>query len=82
MTDFEPPVRFALRNTSGPFDLERIYSLKEGPQGTGLTFQFTMSPHGPMTLVFPLVRRTIERQVRTNIARLRDSLRPRSHHQS
>jgi hypothetical protein len=70
VTAFDRPVRFAIRNTSGPFDLEREYRFTaEGPI-TRVRLHFKMKPHGPMRLLFPWIRRTIEGQVRTNMARL------------
>ncbi len=65
---------FGPRNTSGPFDLERTYSLHPTTEGTQLIFRFTMTPRGPVCLVFPMLRPKIEDQVHNNMARLRDLL--------
>jgi hypothetical protein len=70
ITEVREPAMFAFRNTSGPFALDRSYRLQPTDAGTKLTFTFRMSPKAPAAIVFPLVRRTIERQVRANIDRL------------
>jgi hypothetical protein len=70
VTRLEPQRAFAFSNTTGPFALERSYAFS--PEGTGcrFTFRFEMRPRGPMVLLFPLLRRTIARQVEENIDRL------------
>lgn len=70
VTEFDRPTRFAFRNTSGPFSLDRTYTLGTDDNGTRLAFEFVMTPRGAMRLPFPLLRSTIERQVRANIARI------------
>lgn len=70
VTEFRAPTVFALRNTTGPFSLDRAYALSPDNDGTRLAFEFAMSPRGVMRLPFPLLRSTIERQVRANIARI------------
>jgi hypothetical protein len=61
-------------NTTGPFALDRSYTFVDEGQGTRFTFTFQMAPKGVMKLLFPLVRGTVEKQVRGNIARLADLL--------
>jgi hypothetical protein len=71
VTAFEPPSRFALRNRSGPFELDRAFSFEPVNGGTGIRFSFRMRPRPlPLRLAFPLLRRPIARQVHANIARL------------
>lgn len=73
VTDVEPRRRFVFKNLTGPFELLRTYTFEPtGPDGaqTRLTFTFEMSPKGGMKLMFPLFRRTIRKQVETNIDRL------------
>lgn len=70
VTEFDSPRRFAFRNTSGPFELDRSYTFAPNASGTRLTFRFTMRPRGAMWLLFPLLRPLIRRQVHDNIARL------------
>jgi hypothetical protein len=82
-TDFEvvacePRTRFVFRNTSGPFELEREYRLAEDGGRTALRFRFQMKPRGPMKLVFPLLRNTVERQVRENMARIPALIAPKA----
>jgi len=67
---YEPVARFAFRNTSGPFAVDRAYAFTPAPAGTHLTFRFEMAPKRPMTLLFPVLRHVIARQVRANIARI------------
>jgi hypothetical protein len=68
--DAERCHRFALRNTSGPFELDRAYELEQRADVTRLAFTFVMAPKGPMRLLFPFVRGVIRRQVVDNIARI------------
>jgi hypothetical protein len=75
VTTYDLHARFGLRNTSGPFDLEREYRLAEEGTGTLLRFHFRMKPRGSMKMLFPLLRTTIEKQVRTNAASLPALLR-------
>jgi hypothetical protein len=75
ITALEPYRRFAFRNASGPFELEREYALESEADGTHLRFHFRMVPKGPMRPLFPLLRRTIARQVRENIGRIPRLLR-------
>jgi len=70
VTALEPMREFAFRCTSGPFHLERRYSFSSEDGTTRLEFGFVMAPKGPMKLLFPLMRRSVERQVHANIARI------------
>lgn len=71
VTEFEPGRRFAWVNTSGPLALNRAYSFEASDRGTQLAFDFDSTPKPlPMKLLFPLVKRTIASQVRTNIGNL------------
>jgi hypothetical protein len=71
VTAFQPPRRFALRNRSGPFELDRAFSFEPVDGGTHIRFSFRMRPRPlPLRLLFPLLRPTISRQVHANIARL------------
>ena len=74
VTAFDQPRLFALSDRTGPFALERSYTFEKHPAGTRVSFRFTMSPRGPVRLVFPLLRAPIARQVRANIARLPDAI--------
>jgi hypothetical protein len=70
VTRLEPQRAFAFSNTTGPFALERSYTFSSAGAGCRFTFRFEMRPRGPMILLFPLLRRTIARQVEDNIGRL------------
>jgi len=71
ITEFDGPSRFAFRNTSGPFECDRAYTLEPSGEGTAITFVFRMAPKAfPLTVLFPLIRGTIAKQVRGNIERL------------
>jgi hypothetical protein len=70
VTELEPQRVFSFSNTSGPFALERSYSFAPTSTGCRFIFRFQMRPKGPMVLLFPLVQRTIARQVGENIDRL------------
>jgi hypothetical protein len=71
VTAFEAPTRFAFRNRSGPFQLDRVFSFEPVNGGTRIRFNFRMRPRPlPLRLAFPLLQRSIVRQVHANIARL------------
>jgi hypothetical protein len=75
VTAFQPAERFALRNLTGPFELDRAYRFEAVDGGTLIRFSFRMRPRPlPLRLVFPLLRRTIARQVQANIQRLGELL--------
>jgi hypothetical protein len=75
ITEFDAPSRFAFRNTSGPFALERAYTFEPIDDGTAIMFTFRMAPRAfPLTLLFPLIRGKIAKQVASNIERLRGAL--------
>jgi hypothetical protein len=71
ITAMQPDERFSLRNTSGPFDLDRSYQFSVMTDtATRLTFTFRMRPHGAIRIMFPLLKPVIARQVRANISRI------------
>jgi uncharacterized protein YndB with AHSA1/START domain len=70
VTDVSPLERFAFRNTSGPFAVDRSYEIADRGGSTAVRFTFRMRPKGAMRVLFPLVKATIGRQVRANIERL------------
>jgi hypothetical protein len=77
VSQFEPMTLFAFDNVSGPFSLERAYAFRSVGEQTGLDFRFRMAPKGAMKAFFPVLRRTIARQVEANIDRLTDLLNSR-----
>ncbi|HVT64084.1 MAG TPA: SRPBCC family protein [Mycobacteriales bacterium] len=70
VTEFVAPKRFAFRNVSGPFHLERSYTLEPEAGGTAITFSFEMQRKPAAKPLFLLARRQIEAQVVANIDRL------------
>ena len=75
VTDFKPFKFFALQNTSGPFSLDRSYSLEPISNGTKVTFVFDMHPKNlPVKLVFPLLRNKFRKSVSDNIHLLKGLL--------
>lgn len=75
ITTFEPDGRFAFTNTSGPFALDRAYTIERNGAGTKVTFTFDMAPRNALgRVIFPLARGSIAKQVHANIARLEELL--------
>jgi hypothetical protein len=71
VTAFEPRNRFAFRNVSGPFQLDRSYTFEPAADGTtSITFRFDMRPKLPVRPLFGLMSGQIEAQVVANIERL------------
>jgi len=71
VTDFKPYEFFAFKNTSGPFYLERSYSLEPTSSGTKVVFVFDTSPRNLLgKLVFPLLSKTFRKNVSKNIQTL------------
>lgn len=75
VTEFDRPRRFAFRNTSGSFELDRAYTSSPRAAPPRSRSSFGMAPRAfPFTLLFPLLRGVIGKQVRANIERLRTLL--------
>lgn len=64
-------VLFALRNASGPLEVERAYRFVDDVAETDWTFICAMKPLGATRAGFLLLCRVIGRQVRANINRIR-----------
>jgi hypothetical protein len=75
VTAYDPPHHFAFTNTTGAFALDRSYTFEPAPAGTLITVSMQMGARKPIARVLlPIVGGTIGKQVRSNIARLRDLL--------
>lgn len=71
----EPGQRLVLRDEPGVWELTRIYEFTPDQRGTAVTFHFDMTPRARwFRLLHPAVRPLIDRQVRTNMERLRQHL--------
>lgn len=71
VTDFKPPIFFAFKNTSGPFQLERSYSFEPTSSGTKVFFVFDARPKNlPVKLVFSLLSGRFRKSVSENIQHL------------
>jgi hypothetical protein len=76
VTDFEAPAVFNLKNTSGPFYLERNYSLEPTPDGVKVVLVFDIRPKNlPVRLIFPLMSKKFRDSVSRNIQTLAKLLR-------
>lgn len=68
VTDFESSKFFAFANTSGPFYLERSYSLKSAHKGTEVVFIFDIRPKNLLVKpIFLLMAKTFRKSVSENI---------------
>ncbi len=75
VTKFKPFELFALKNTSGPFYLERSYSFESTSNGTKIIFVFDMRPKNfAVKLVFPLLKGKFRKSVSDNIQHLNELL--------
>ena len=71
IVEFDRPAAFAFRNTSGPFELDRRYTVSETASGSHVEFRFQMRPRVMAVRAgWRLLRPVIGRQVRANIDRL------------
>jgi hypothetical protein len=75
VTDFKPSKLLAFKNISGPFYLERNYSIEPTSSGTKVTFVFDMRPKNFIIgLVFPLLKGKFRKSVSDNIQNLKKLL--------
>jgi uncharacterized membrane protein len=74
LVDWQPPESFTVRGSSGPLAVESKYSCREAPGGTQVTLQLTMTPHGPASLIEPVLRSAMRRQLAEAFERLGELL--------
>jgi len=76
VTVFEAAANFSFKNTSGPFLLERSYSLEALSKGTKVIFVFDIDPKNlPVKLLFPILSKTFRKNVHNNIQLLNKLLK-------
>lgn len=76
VTSFDKPKYFAFKNTSGPFLLDRSYSLESLNGGTKVTFVFDMRPKNwTAKPIFALLKNKSKNNVEHNIGLLRRQLK-------
>ncbi len=72
---FEEGRRFGYRSTDGPLLEQVCFELSALPAGTRIRSTMTFTPNGRATSVLsPLLRRVIARNVRTNTERMRQAI--------
>jgi ligand-binding SRPBCC domain-containing protein len=77
-TSYEPNRRYTDRAVGGPIPNQRWdYTFQEVPGGTRLTRAVEAEPAGLLKLLEPLQRRTVQRQLRTDLKTLKDVLEAR-----
>jgi carbon monoxide dehydrogenase subunit G len=77
VTEHEPPHRFTVRVGSGPVPFTARNTLSEADGSTRVTTLVEGEPGGFFRLAEPLVARALEREVRNNLATLKDVLEQR-----
>ncbi len=77
VAEYEPPRRFAVKVGSGPVPFTATNSLSEADGGTRIDAVIEAEPGGFFRLAEPLVVRAVERELRNNLATLKDVLEAR-----
>jgi uncharacterized protein YndB with AHSA1/START domain len=77
VTEYEPPARFVIRVDSGPVPFTATNVLSEADGGTRIDAVIEGEPGGFFRLAEPLVVRAVERELRNNLATLKDLLEGR-----
>ena len=76
--EYEPPRRFTIKANSGPVPFEVASDLSEEEGGTRVRSVLQGEPGGFFRLAEPLVARAVERELRNNLATLKDVLESRA----
>jgi|SRR5947209_10161359 len=78
VTEHTPPARLAFRTTAGPVRPIGRYDLAEADGGTELTFSLAVELRGLRRLMAPMVRRTMQNEVRrlTELKRVLENAQP------
>ena len=78
VAEHEPPRRFVIRVGSGPVPFTASNSLSEANGGTRIDATVEGEPGGFFRLAEPLVVRALEREMKNNLATLKDVLEARA----
>jgi hypothetical protein len=75
VTELVPGKRFAMSRAEGPFPMETVYLWEDiGGGGTRMTMQSSGEPTGFSLLLAPLLRTSMKRSARKDLARLKTIL--------
>ncbi len=77
VAEYEPPRRFAIQASSGPVPFKATNSLSEVDGGTRIDAVIEGEPGGFFRVAEPLVVRAVERELRSNLATIKDLLEAR-----
>lgn len=77
-TSYEPPKKYAWRQTSGPFPMAGHTALEAVEGGTQITNVLEGQPGAFFALAVPLVTRMLKRQMKTDLANLKGMLELRA----
>lgn len=73
VVEFERPSTWRTHN-DGPVEVTFHASLLPDAEGSRLTVEFNAQPHGWIRLVFPLLRRRLQRDEKANMTFIREAL--------
>jgi uncharacterized protein YndB with AHSA1/START domain len=76
--EYEPPRRFTIKTSAGPVPFQVTSDLSEEDGGTLVRSVVEGEPGGFFRLAEPLVVRAVERELRNNLATLKDVLEARA----
>jgi hypothetical protein len=71
VTELVPGERFVMTRAEGPFPMETVYSWEDAGGGTRMTLQSSGHPTGLAMLLAPLLRSSMRRSGRKDLARLK-----------
>jgi uncharacterized membrane protein len=71
---WQPPEGFTVRGRSGPLEVESRYGFVAEAAGTRVTLHLTMAGRGPARLAEPMLRRSLDRELKTAFQRLATSI--------
>ena len=71
VTELVPGERFAMTRAEGPFPMETVYRWEDAGGGTRMTLQSSGHPRGISLLLAPLLRSSMKRSGRKDLARLK-----------
>ena len=74
VTDYEPNRRFGMKGGLGPIEFQGVRELEAVPEGTRVTFTGGGRAAGPLRIAEPFLSWAGRRQLRRDLARLRDVL--------